>query len=196
MSACMYFMYFSKLLISSWTNVGSGVFGLGNSISYNLYKKTSWICFLLSATDFFKSTLFYLYISWISLIYASAYLFSFPLQLSSSSVSNVSYAKSTHTENTSLQWYCFSNVHYISLPSIVAIFFITYLVVVMQPSGYSVFYSGNTSIWLGFLWQSYTLISVSTLKPLLGVIGAILLKLQASPILSLVYKTSSYTVIH
>ena len=39
-------------------------------------------------------------------------------------------------------------------------------------------------------------ISVSTLKPPLGVIGVLPLKPQASPIISVVYKTSSYIVIH
>ena len=38
-------------------------------------------------------------------------------------------------------------------------------------------------------------VSVSTLKPLLRVIGVLPLKPRASPIISVVYKTSSYTVI-
>ena len=38
-------------------------------------------------------------------------------------------------------------------------------------------------------------VSVSTLKPPLGAIGVLLLKPRASPIISVVYKTSSYTVI-
>ena len=38
-------------------------------------------------------------------------------------------------------------------------------------------------------------VSVSTLKPLLRVIGVLPLKPWASPIISVVYKTSSYTVI-
>ena len=40
-----------------------------------------------------------------------------------------------------------------------------------------------------------TPVSVSTLKPPLGVIGVLPLKSRASPILSVVYKTSSYIVI-
>ena len=55
--------------------------------------------------------------------------------------------KSTYLEITSLWWYCFSN--YISPPSTVAIFLATHLMAVMQLSVYSVFYDGNTSIWLG-----------------------------------------------
>jgi len=36
-----------------------------------------------------------------------------------------------------------------------ATFFTTYLIVVLQPSGYSIFYGGNTPIQLGLPWQSY-----------------------------------------
>ena len=36
-----------------------------------------------------------------------------------------------------------------SLPSIVATFLVTHLMVVLQPSGYSVFHSRDTSIQLG-----------------------------------------------
>ena len=42
-----------------------------------------------------------------------------------------------------------------SLPFTAAIFLATYLMVVLQPSGYSVFYSGDTSIQLGLPWWSY-----------------------------------------
>ena len=55
---------------------------------------------------------------------------------------------------------------------------------VMQLSEYSVFYDKDTPIWLSLSWQSYTPISISTLKPSLRTIRAILLKLWASPILS------------
>jgi len=47
---------------------------------------------------------------------------------------------------------------------------------VMQQSGDLVFHGRDTPIWFGLLWQSYTSFSVLTLKPLLGVIEAILLK--------------------
>ena len=63
-----------------------------------------------------------------------------------------------------------SSLNYTSLSFTVATFLITYLMAVLQPSGYSIFYGRDTPI------------SVSTLKPLLKVIGAILLKSQASPI--------------
>jgi len=59
-----------------------------------------------------------------------------------------------------------------SPPSMVATFLTTHLMVVLQPSGYSVFHSGDTPV------------SVSTLKPLLRVIGVFPLKPQVSPILS------------
>ena len=58
--------------------------------------------------------------------------------------------------------------NYTSPPSMVATFLATYLVAVMQSSGYSIFYNRDT------------LINISTLKPLLRIIKAILLKLQAS----------------
>ena len=53
----------------------------------------------------------------------------------------------------------------------------------MQLSEYSIFYNKNTPIQLGLLWQSYTPVSVSSLKPLLGAIRTIPLKPQASSIL-------------
>ena len=62
----------------------------------------------------------------------------------------------------------------------------------MQQSKYSVFHNGNTPIQLGLLWQSHTPVSVPLLKLPLGVIDTIPLKPLAS---SLLYKTSSYTVI-
>ena len=88
--ACMNFIYFSRLSISFWVEVGSGVLGFGNLILYGLYKRTSssWICPLLLVTSFFNSNLSYLYMSSIFLIHTLAYLFLFPLQLSSSSTSN------------------------------------------------------------------------------------------------------------
>ena len=45
--------------------------------------------------------------------------------------------------------------NHISLPSTVATFFTTYLTAVMQPSRYSIFHDGDTSIRLGLPWQSY-----------------------------------------
>jgi len=36
------------------------------------------------------------------------------------------------------------------------IFLTTHLTVVLQPSKYSIFHSGDTPIWLSFLWQSYS----------------------------------------
>jgi len=51
-------------------------------------------------------------------------------------------------------------------------FLATHLMAVLQPSGYSIFHDGVTPV------------SVSTLKPLLGVIEVLPLKSQASPILS------------
>ena len=63
-------------------------------------------------------------------------------------------------------------LNHTSLPSTVVIFLTIHLMAVLQPSGYSVFHSRDTPI------------SVSTLKPLLGVIEVLPLKLRASPILS------------
>jgi len=51
----------------------------------------------------------------------------------------------------------------------------------LQLSGYSVFYSEDTSFNLVF-HDRVASVSISILKPLLGVIRAILLKLQASSI--------------
>ena len=48
-----------------------------------------------------------------------------------------------------------SSPNYTSLPSIVATFLTTCLIVVLQPSRYSIFYGGDTSIQLSLLWQSY-----------------------------------------
>jgi len=46
--------------------------------------------------------------------------------------------------------------NYTSLPFTVATFLTTCLMVVLQPSGYSVFHSGDSPIQLGLLWQSYS----------------------------------------
>jgi len=51
-------------------------------------------------------------------------------------------------------------------------------VVLVQQSRDSTFYDRDTPIWLSLLWQSYTPVSVSTLKPLLEIIETILLKPQ------------------
>ena len=48
-----------------------------------------------------------------------------------------------------------SSPNYTSLPSIVAVFLTTCLMVELQPSGYFIFYSRDTPIQLGLLWQSY-----------------------------------------
>jgi len=63
-------------------------------------------------------------------------------------------------------------LNHTSLSSTAATFLATCLMAVLQPSRYSVFYGGDT------------LVNVSTLKPLLGVIGVLPLKPRASPILS------------
>jgi len=44
-----------------------------------------------------------------------------------------------------------SSPNYTSLPSMVATFLTTHLMVVLQPSGYSIFYGGDTPIQLGLL---------------------------------------------
>ena len=62
-----------------------------------------------------------------------------------------------------------------SLPSMAATFLTTRLMVVVQPSGYSVFHGGDTPIQLVF-HDRVTPVSVSTLKPPLGVIGVLPLK--------------------
>jgi len=74
-----------------------------------------------------------------------------------------------------------SSSNYTSLPSIAATYLATCLIAVLQPSRYFVFYSGDTPFDLVF-HDGVTPVSVSTLKPSLRVIGAILLKLQAHPI--------------
>ena len=63
----------------------------------------------------------------------------------------------------------------------VAILLATCLMVVIQSSGYSIFHDGDTPIWLGLSYKSHTPVSISTLKPPLGAIGAIPLKPQVSP---------------
>ena len=45
---------------------------------------------------------------------------------------------------------------HISLPSTVATFFTTCLMVVLQPSRYSIFYGRDTPIQLGLPWRSYS----------------------------------------
>jgi len=57
--------------------------------------------------------------------------------------------------------------------------------VVMQSSRYSIFHDRDTPIQLGFPWWNHTLVSISTLKPLLRTIGVIPLKLQVSPIVGI-----------
>ena len=49
-----------------------------------------------------------------------------------------------------------SSSNYTSPPSTAATFLATYLMAMLQPSGYSVFHSRDTSIWLGLPWQSYS----------------------------------------
>ena len=48
-----------------------------------------------------------------------------------------------------------SSPNYTSPPSTMATFLTTHLMVVLQPSGYSVFHSRNTPIQLGLPWWSY-----------------------------------------
>ena len=74
-------------------------------------------------------------------------------------------------------------LNHTSSPSMVATFHATCLMAVLQPSRYSVFHDGDTPIHSVF-YDGVTLVSVSTLKPLLGVIGVLPLKPQASSIIS------------
>ena len=74
-----------------------------------------------------------------------------------------------------------SSPSYTSLHSMAATFLAICLTAVLQPSGYSIFYSRNTPFNLVF-HDRVTPVSVSTLKPLLGIIEIILLKLWASSI--------------
>ena len=62
-----------------------------------------------------------------------------------------------------------------------ATFLATCLIVVFQLFRYSIFHGGNT-LFDSVFHDGVTPVSVLTLKPLLRVIGAILLKPQASPI--------------
>ena len=85
-------------------------------------------------------------------------------------VSAVVICKSTRPENYIPA--VISPLKYTSPPSMAATFLVTCLIAVLQPSGYSVFHDGVTPV------------SISTLKPLLGVIGVLPLKPRASPIIS------------
>ena len=49
-----------------------------------------------------------------------------------------------------------SSLNYTSLPSMAATFLATYLIAVLQPSGYSVFYGRDTPIQLGLSRWSYS----------------------------------------
>jgi len=49
-----------------------------------------------------------------------------------------------------------SSPNYTSLPSTAVTFLATRLTVVLQPSGYSIFHSGDTPIQLGLPWWSYS----------------------------------------
>ena len=65
--------------------------------------------------------------------------------------------------------------NYTSLPSTVAIFLVTHLIVVLQPFRYSIFYGRDTPFDLVF-HNGVTPVSISILKPPLGIIGVIPLK--------------------
>ena len=54
----------------------------------------------------------------------------------------------------------------------------------MQQFRDPIFYNRDTPIQLGLPWQSYTSVSILTLKPLLRIIGVLLLKSQAFSIVS------------
>jgi len=69
-----------------------------------------------------------------------------------------------------------SSPNYTSLPSMAATFLAIHLIAVLQPSRYSIFHSGDTPICTVF-HDGVAPISVSTLKPPLGVIEALPLKL-------------------
>ena len=49
-----------------------------------------------------------------------------------------------------------SSLNYTSPPSMAATFIATHLMVVLQPSRYSIFHGRDTSIQLSLLWQSYS----------------------------------------
>jgi len=97
-------------------------------------------------------------------------------------VDKLSYAKSTHPENTSL-WdtpcqHLIQKAHLPWQPPSLQYA----CTVLVQQSKDSAFHNGDTPIQLSLPWWSHTPFSVSTLKPPLGIIGAILLKPQVSSI--------------
>ena len=77
----------------------------------------------------------------------------------------------------------------------VATFLATYLMVVLQPSGYSIFHSGDTPIQLGLLWRSYSYQCLNTETSARGNRGFITETPSISYTIHFVYKTSSYNVI-
>ncbi len=70
-----------------------------------------------------------------------------------------------------------SSPNYTSLSSMTAIFLTICLMVVLQPSRYSIFHGRDTPYLTQFFMMELPPVSVSILKPLLGVIGTIPLKL-------------------
>jgi len=74
-------------------------------------------------------------------------------------------------------------LNHTSLPSIVATFLTTRLMVVLQSSGYSVFHGGDTPIQLSLLWRSYFCQCLNT-ETSTQAIGVFPLKPRASPIIS------------
>ena len=65
----------------------------------------------------------------------------------------------------------------------VATFFVTHLIAMLQPSKYSIFHGKDTPIQLSLLWQNYSYQYLNT-ETSTQSIGMLPLKLQASPIYS------------
>ena len=77
----------------------------------------------------------------------------------------------------------------------VATFLTTCLMVVLQPSGYSIFHSGDTPIQLGLPWWSYFCQCLNTETSAQGNRSFTTETPSISYTIHFVYKTSSYTVI-
>ena len=77
-----------------------------------------------------------------------------------------------------------------------ATFLATRLMVVLQPSEYSVFHGGDTSIQPSLLWQSYSCQCLNTETSTQGNMGFTTETLSIFYYYPFIYKTSSCIVIH
>jgi len=114
----------------------------------------------------------YLIALWTTSIYSIdtiLYPYALPLLYIPYTSSSLCFSCNLSSSLRSLQKYCHMQVHlsgnnipmvkpplnHTSLPSMTATLLTTYLMAVLQPSGYSIFHGGDTPIQLGLPWQSY-----------------------------------------